>query len=292
MRIPADIRAEALMAYIPPEARMVEACGLHRRNTYRDILDAVDGPSGKTVISVSRKGLYDILPEGLFHQLDRFDNIPANEYKERFDEECRLQQEEEADARRFFSPFDRALLEIGAAVWGMMQERYSDQNVLSDIILDSLPAEYESNRFVRRAREFVPACAAIRGDITLISMMLRKVMSDEGIRVRAVSAASLFSDTDPRYVCSLDSSPEGEDAYLGNEYGEEETVYAVSYWNEDECGPGFLGFVSELRTFERFVNDFFIGIGSRMRFVVVTDALPVRLSDDICFNYLDYNTNL
>ncbi len=292
MRIPADIRAEALMAYIPPEARKVEACGMHKRNTYRDILDAVDDPSGKTVISVSRKGLYDVLPEGLFHQLDRFDNLPANEYKERFDEECRLQQEEEVNARRFFSPFDCALLELGAAVWGMRQERYSGHGVLSGIILDSLAAECEANRFVRRAREFVPACAAIRGDRTLISMMLRKVLSDEGIRVRASSVASVFSDSGPRYVCSLDSGGEGDDVYLGNEYGEEEQVYAASYWNEDECGPDFLEFVSELRVFEGFVNDFFMGIGTCIRFVIETDALPLRLSDEVCFNYLEYNTNI
>lgn len=102
-----------------------------------------------------------------------------------------------------------------------------------------------------------------------------------------------MTDAEPVYNSSLDDAvASGDDFYLGNEFEEEQLEFRIPYWNEDECSETFLEFVGEMKVFERFVNDYFAGIETVVRFSISTDALPVRLSDDMCLNYLDFNTNI
>lgn len=54
----------------------------------------------------------------------------------------------------------------------------------------------------------------------------------------------------------------------------------------------FAMFLEEMKVYERFVNDFFVSICFRLQFDIETEAWPVRLSDEMCYNYLGHNTNL
>lgn len=290
--LPLDIKAEAILAYMPKEKRRVEIRGAHKRNAYEDIGEITDNGDGACAISICRNGLYDILPECLFHPIDRFDNIPANEYKERFKEECELQQLEEENARRFFEPFDVFLAELSSLVHNL---KNSDgiNSALEDIICDAFPPKYRENRFVNKAKKFMPQCKNIRGNKTLMALMLRQIMFDEGMSIEERTVTALFSDASPRYNFRLDDARgKNEETYLGNEYEEDLTVYDIKYWNDEHCDDSFLAFVAEIETFEEFLNDYFVGIEARLRFEISASALPVRLSDEIFFNYLDYNTNI
>lgn len=287
--LPADISTEALLNYLPRSRRRPELAGPHKRNAYADLASVAteEGADGITTVAVARAGMYDILPECLFHPVDRYENLPANNYEERFAEEYEQQIAEEADARRFFAPFDSFVLELGCAV-ARIKDSYADNGAIAGILADSLPEQMRANRFVARALQFLPVCSRMRGDKALIALMLRKVLSDEGLRIEARNVHCLHCDELPRYGCHLDD--EG-DTYLGNEYEQAATVYSIPYWSEDECGDGFLTFVSEMAVLERFVSDFFTGVEEQVRFVVATDAPPAVLADD-ARNYLDYNTNL
>lgn len=99
--LPADISAEALLNYLSSGGRTVKLCGSHKRNAYEDIGSVTEDDDGRVTVSVVRNGMYDILPECLFHPVDRYENILANEYRERFAEECERQQGEETAARTF-----------------------------------------------------------------------------------------------------------------------------------------------------------------------------------------------
>lgn len=101
--IPTDLSAEVLANYLQMRVLSIEFLGPHKRNAYRDIVSLEHDADGSLQIGLSRKGLYDILPEALFHPLNRFDNIAPNDYEERFSEECRKQHEEEENARAFSS---------------------------------------------------------------------------------------------------------------------------------------------------------------------------------------------
>ena len=294
MNLPPDLKAETLVGYIPRHLRDVVICGSHKRSAYEDIAGMTDDGNGRFIISLARNGMYDILPECLFHPVDRFDNLPANEYKKRFKEEYEQQQMEEEKARRFFQHVDKAVVELSAIV---SELKYEDEVVhtLENIICDKMPLRYSQNRFVRRTKEFLPACCDLRGNEELLSLMLRKVLFDENIRLYSNRDYVSFSDSAPRYLCGLDdvtADNTDEEVYLGNEFDEEMLIYHLVYWSDEECNDGFLAFVKEIEDYEDFLNDYFMSIECQLKFRISMQALPLRLSDDVFFNYLDYNTNL
>lgn len=291
LNIPADIRAEIVRNYMKGIKKEFVFLGSHKRNAYEDIL-SISEDDGSIKVELSKQGLYDILPETLFHPIDRFDNIPANEYKERFAEEIELQKTEEANARSFFSLYDKFIFDLSSVVSQIKNTELNDNSILIDIVCDSLSNEYKSNRFVFRAKEFIPRCSRIRGNETLITLMLRKVMSDEGIKINKSLKANWFEDEHPRYNCQIQNEGETEDLYLGNRYNETILCYDVQYWNDEYCDESFLQFADEVKVFEDFINDYFMGIETSLRFNIAAQTLPVRLSDDLCYNYLNYNTNL
>jgi len=289
--LPTDIKAEALLSYFPKGSRTISLAGSHKRNAYEDFSSITADEAGILNLAISRKGLYDILPESLFHPIDRFGNIPANEYQDRIKEEIEQQQIEEDNARKFFSGFDRFLLELSGIV-SHIKESYSDNSIIADIIADSLPNKYMSNRFVRRTKCFLPLCRQIRGDKTLLACMMRYVLLDEGLVLVSTDETKSFTDVNPRYNSTLDiAATDDEKVYLGNEFDENVTVFNIAYWNDKECNKNFPVFISEMEVYQQFINDFFIGIESMAVFKISTDCLPVRLSDNMTYNYLDYNTN-
>lgn len=288
--IPRDLKAEILLSYLPADGRRISVCGPHKRNAYEDILEIDTESEPRAEISIARKGLYDILPECLFHPVDRFSNLPANEYSERFREEYEQQQAEEADARRFFAPYDVFLLELSSLI-ARIKDNYSDNSVISDIIFKDASAEYASNRFVARTRRFLSQCRIIRGNRPLLTLMLRKILSEEGLRLEKATEACYRTDREPRYKWTLDENEE-EPVYLGNEFEENITVYNIHYWNDDECKSEFLNFVAEIETFERFINDYFVSVESEVKFILCEERQTVRLSDEMVMNYLGFNTNL
>lgn len=290
LNLPEELRAETLLNWLPRPSRRVSLQGQHGRNAYRDIaaLES-DDTDGITTVHISRGGLYDVLPEAMFHPVDRFDNIPANEYMDRIREEYSRQEQETADARRFFEPIDRFIMELSALV-ARIRDSYAAGDVLVDIIADNLAPEYAGNRFVQRMKRFLPMCRSIRGNISMLSLVLRSVLRDEGVCARRHNRVVTVRDDVPVYDCSLDSV--GTCVYLGSEFGEKITAYDVTYWSDEECGGGFEAFVEEMKVFECFVNDWFVGVESQLHFDISTDALAVRLDDEVSLNYLNFNTNL
>lgn len=292
IRIPLDIKAETLLSYLPPDKRRVELKGSHKRNAYEDIADINVDENGIFNIAIARNGIYDILPESLFHPIDRFDNIPANEYKEKFKEECEQQQIEEDNARKYFHPFDKVLMELSSIITeSKNNEDYSQ--ILENIIFDNLAENYKNNRFVKKAKEYMPLCRNIRGNKSLLTLMIRHILFDEHIKICDSNIQSLIKDKLPRYNSRLDDEVSADNEFfLGNEFDEDVTVYNILYWNENECGKDFLSFVNNMKVFENFLNDYFMGIECRIKFTISSTSLPVRLSDDVFFTFLDYNTNI
>lgn len=290
--VPLDIKAETLLSYLPRNKRTIELKGSHKRNAYEDIADINVDERGIFNIGLSRNGIYDILPECLFHPIDRFDNIPANEYKERFKEECEQQQIEEDNARKFFQPFDNVLMELSSIITeSKNNETYT--RMLEDIVCDNLSDIYRNNRFVKSAKEYMPMCRNIRGNKSLLSLMIRHILFDEDISIYESNIHNQIKDTMPRYNSRLDDEVSADNEFfLGNEFYEDSIVYNVQYWNKNECGQKFLSFINDMKVFEDFLNEYFIGIESSLKFNISTTALPVRLSDDVFYTFLDYNTNI
>lgn len=288
--IPEDINAEVLLSYEPMEKCAVSFVGLHKRNAYNDIIETEEDYTGRTHISIGRNSIYNSLPEYMFHPIDRFDNLPQYEEKERFREQIDEQEKEKEDAFRFFAPIDIMLFQQRIQVRKKM-EALADGNVIMEKILgDRLTDSQLQNRFIRPFVRFLPQCKNIRGNKTLLTILLRKILMDEGLHVEIRHITELKKDDHPRYADSVDM--ELGEGYVGNQYYEPLTVYEINYWSEDECSDDFMKFVSEMDELRLFLQDWFLAVDEELRFDISHDEIPLRLSDEVFRNYLNYNTNI
>ena len=286
--LPTDINAEVLLEYYPKETFDVELKGLHKRNAYMDILNLED-KGERMQLTLGRNSLYNSLPEFLFHPIDRFD-LPQHNQKERFAEEYANQEQEKENAYKFFAPIDLALLHQRVRARHHINSLTSGNKVLIDIISDCLSEKQKNNRFIKNSLEYLPYCKIIRGDRTLITMMLRKILMEEGIVVDINNNNKTFVDSAPRYKTEVDSDLSS--LYVGTEFEQETLCYNVYYWNDEECNENFNSFVDDIEEYRMFVQDFFLSVESILEFNVCHDAPTLRLSDTTIYNYLNYNTNI
>ena len=288
--IPQDINIELLLSYFPEGSCKVSLAGLHKRNVYNDLIDLEENPDGTLLLNIGRHGLYNTLPEIMFHPIDRFDNLPKLEEKERFAEEHEAQEKEKENARKFFAPIDLMLLRLRTETRERLKDYTESDKIMIDILGDRITKEQHQNRFIKQVIPFLPSCKNIRGNKTLISFMLRKIFMEEGINIRVLDKKHEFHDPYPRYEEHL---PANLDAlYVGNRYDENVLTYIIRFWSEEECNAHFLQFVDEVEMLRLFIQDYFLSVDEILHFEIVKDEEPLRLSDEIKLNYLNYNTNV
>jgi len=289
--LPDDINIEDVLSYLPKDSYRISISGLHKRNSYKDIISYEETSDGKTEFHVGRNGLYNSLPEYMFHHINIFDNIPERERKEKFAEEYAKQELEKENAHKFFSPIDVLLLDIKTKVKDKINQLTSDNIIIQDIIGDTLTENEKSNRFIKRTIPFLPNCKRIRGNRTLITLMLRKVLFEEGLSLKKGNIVSEQLDKEPQYNNTIEDY-QIESLYLGNKFSENITTYTINYWSDEECSENFNLFLEELETYRQFIKDYFLSIEDDLCFHICSDYPTLRLSDNIIYNYLNYNTNL
>lgn len=288
--LPPDLSAEELLLYLPEDSYTISIDGSHKRNSCMDIMEIEENPNGKNSIHIARNGLYDSLPEFLFHPVNRFDNLPEQDKRERFADECRKQEQETNNARRFFQPIDILLTDLRISIKRSIDQLISNNKILIDILSDNLSQELKNNRFVRHTLNFLPKCREIRGNSTLLTFMLRKIFLEESLFIEKQTSEVELTDEVPRYNDSIGSNL--SELYAGNTYNEKVLTYTIHHWPENDCDSEFPSFINELEAFTQFINDFFISVEERLVFDISNDEPPLRLSDTTVYNYLNYNANI
>ena len=287
--IPEDINVEVLLSYLGEDACKVTYRGVHKRNAYQDIVD-VESKNGVSHFGIGRHSLYNSLPEYIFHPVERFGSLTKREDQKKFTEEYEKQEEERVKAYRFFAPLDILLLKLRLDIRQKMNEYTESNKVLTDILSDRLSESQKNNRFIKKVIPFLPSCKNIRGNKALLTLMLRKVFIEEGISLVVSHKEKTYIDPCPRYEDKVDDSLDS--CFLGNAYDQRVTTYNMHYWSDEECDEDFLKFVAEVEELRLFIQDYFLSIEEEIHFDVSTDGRSLRLSDELQYNYLNYNTNI
>lgn len=288
--LPNDINAELLLAYYPEGACKISFSGLHKRNTYNDIVDMEHLSDTAIHLTLSRNSLYNALPEYMFHPIDRFDNLPKAEEKERFEQEMEAQSEEIAHAYKFFAPLDILLFRLKAQVREKIEKNAKEDCVIQEILGDTLTTQQQNNRFIQQLLPFLPQCRLIRGNKTLLSLMLRKVFLQERLNIHLKKTVHWHHDEHPRYAESLDMNL-GE-GYVGRDYSDSVITYCIHYWDDHECGEKFFHFLDEIEELRLFIQDFFLSVEEELHFDISHDGAPLILDETDSSHYLNYNTNI
>lgn len=287
--IPEDIDAEVFFGFFPKDSMYVKFCGMHKRNAYKDILD-IEKHRNKLLLHLGRNSLYNSLPEYLFHSIDRFDNIPEREKKEKFAEEYSKQEREKEKAYNFFYPIDTFLFLFRQQVRSQLSKYAESNTIIQNIILDKLTSKQKWNRFISRTISYITSSKIIRGNRTLLTLLLRKVLLEDDIIINIQEKDTEFTDKKPRYPESVGS--ELGEMFVGNTYVDSVVSYSLTYWSDDDCDSNFLTFIDELEEFRQFIQDYFLSVDSILEFDISKDASPLRLSDTTIYNYLNFNTNI
>lgn len=290
--LPDDINVELLLTHDCGIPIHVKHIGTHHRNAYGDLASVEDENDGESLlINLARASLYNALPEYMFHMVDRFNGLDEACDEDAFADEVAKQAREREYALKFFAPLDALLLMLRADVRKSIEKHTVSNDVLQDIIGDRLTDEQRNNRFIRHLLVFLPVCRHIRGNRTLLTIMLRKILMDEGLHIDVSENKQLLHDEEPRYHFQLGDKL-GE-CFVGNDYYCNTTVFTIHYWNDEWCDRHFLDTMAELEQMRLFIQDWFLGIEQQLHFDVWTDNVSaVRLSDTECFNYLNYNACL
>lgn len=286
--IPDDINVELLLSYLPDGKYKVAMSGLHKRNTYHDIIDIEERGDGTLRIGIGRKSIYNALPEYMFHPVDRFDNLPKREKKERFAEQLEVQEKEKENAYRFFRILDLLLLKIRLDAREALQDLAGSNQVLIELLADRLTEKQRKNRFIRQAVSFLPSCKYLRGNHSLLTFFLRKIFLDEGMLIEIQEKRTCCVDQSPRYACQLGGTLDS--CFVGNVFEQNIRTYNIYYWSDEACDCRFLFFVDEVEEFRLFIQDFFLSVEEAVRFDIHHVEPPLRLDDNIFYNYLNYNT--
>lgn len=288
--IPQDINIELLLSYYSEHEFKVHFDGLHKRNVYHDLVEIVENDEKTFELTIGRNSLYHILPQYMFHPFDRFKDVSKAGGKDAFQKAFDEQKAEAENAQKLFEPLDLLLLLLKKDLWQKTIDYVDTNKVIIDLIGDRLTEEQKRNRFIRQFIPLLPSCKDIRGNKTMLTLLLRNVFLNEELQIEPKSIEQEFTDIDPEYQERL--SGEIGALYLGNKFHEQVTVYTIHYWSEDECNENFLKFIKEIEELRDFIQDYFIALDEIVRFEITTDAGPLRLSDHRNYNYLNYNTNL
>lgn len=190
-RLHFDVRAEVVVGelqdnHLQPQDIVVEMANSFSRSFSRDILHAelderqVYHPY--VVLSLSRDGLYDRLPEGIFHPFTPQRQQPT--VKEMV-ENYKRQQEQERQARRFFQPIEHEFFQ--QRVFLEQREKHllfeafgkdADQLFLSFWHIDATLPQPAVNKLVR----LLPYMYRIAGNIALVRQCLQ-VMLEEPVDI-------------------------------------------------------------------------------------------------------------
>lgn len=288
--LPKDINAELLLSYYPEGHCKVSFSGLHKRNTYNDIVDMERLYDDTIHVTLSRNSLYNSLPEYMFHPIDRFDNVPGKDEKEHFNEQLAEQTEEIANAYKFFSPIDILLFRLRSQVRERIETYAKEDVMMQQILGDQITPEQRANRFISQMIPFLPQCRRLRGNKTLLTLMLRKIFLEEGLHIRLAQNNQMRTDEQPRYADSV--GMELGEGFAGNIYPETVMTYIINHWSEpeSETRETFFHFLEEIEELRQFIQDYFLSVETELHFDIFKDGSSVMLSSPD--SLLNYNTSL
>ena len=288
--LPVDIRAEVLLDYLPEGSYVLSMRGLHHRNACRDIVDMESYSGDRQVLGLARKSLFDSLPEYLFHPSDRFDGLTGRENRDRFNTEIDRQEKEKEEALAFFAPIDLALLSLRRDIYRKTLPFTRENKVLQDLLADRLTEGQRKNRLVAKALPYLQEAKYIRGNRTLLTLLLRKLFKEEQLDLVPIEEDRYYEDALPRYeTCVGDTLGE---MFAGNGYPAPVVCYQVRFWCDEECDDQFLDFIDDVEEFRHFVEDWFLSVEEELVFQIVDDRATTWLSDTLTHSYLNFNTNL
>ncbi len=176
-----NIKAEVLIAEIQEKSDYtIDDFVINNQSTFtrsyrRDIISANDTSIDSHIsINVSRSGMYDYLPEGLFHV------EKEKQRKSSYAQRRKNFKEQEKNARSFFKPFENEFfnqrLEIEVNERSLLDNFY---NLKDDFLIDFWKIDKKLPRdYILKLVKLLPYRHKIVGDFELTRLCLEKILNE------------------------------------------------------------------------------------------------------------------
>ncbi len=188
-----DIKAEAIIAEfiengLKPDEFVAIQKGIFKRRYARDIdsADSLKLENTQNILAfyLNRDGLYDSLPEGLFHKKTAVEDRQSKKFSE---DSVELKQEEKA-ARIFFLPFENELFYQRVNL--ELEERKILSRFSEKIFNDLYPELWKLHRTINREYVYrmvllLHLAYKITGNVNLTACCLEKII-EEKVEVRQI----------------------------------------------------------------------------------------------------------
>lgn len=268
-------------------------CGVHERTAKGDALSVnVFSTARRNAIRylLKRNSLYHILPEYLFHPLDRYADTDGN--KEVFLQKRVAQKKIEAEAKEYFYPYDRILNDL----------RIGFQNHLNDTILDKEAFIIDfiiENENVNKDNPFIKACLpniillrANRGSSSLLSLALKMTFGNglQSFDKRYIEYPVRI-EPDSCHICFDETI---DDLFCGEIFMDWIEIISIRYQSDISSSEEIEYLTKSIEEFSLFFKHWFlndkqmieIGFGDYRKLPVISDNVAEG------FLFLNYNTQL
>lgn len=181
-----DLKAEMLVAVLAEQEidqdEILSAFnGQFKRNWSRDIegSSAENLETGEEILCLhlNRDGVYDTLPELLFHKNLETENQSAAEMAK---DSMRLKAEEK-ESRLFFQPFENEVFLLGVQV--AMKENQLFKNIYTEFLTGIIPDFWRIDNdlpenYINRLKKLLPLVYRITGDLDLTAQCLEFIIKE------------------------------------------------------------------------------------------------------------------
>ncbi|WP_062061862.1 hypothetical protein [Aquimarina longa] len=236
----------------------------YRRDVISFIMDSYSESGDKLQLNLARNGLYDLLPEGIFHEPIKTKTNVALSYKHI----RQKHKKEEKEARSFFTPIENELFVQKVRIEQNERVLIDEfTNLKNDFLLDFWGLDKEIPRdYNIKLLQLLPFAHKISGDTELMAIGLENIIEEQ---VKIKTTTKSYHDVD---------SAEGEDK-LGVDFVLELTETTVVYpMYKITIGP------IERKNADKFLKN---GITTKFISIFCDYFVPIEIDAEINIVYLE-----
>lgn len=248
--------------------------------------------SKKNVVKyiLRRDSLYHILPEYLFHPIDRY--VDCNDNEEKLKQCYNEQKRTEEDALKFFYPFDKTLLEERLKFQAYLNDRILRNNTF---IADFISQGYRVNKknpFIISAYPCIQWLREYRGVNRAIKTALYIAFGGSVARYQVSTKEVNVNLNADEIHFSLDTTI--DDLFCGNYYTDVEDEFKLSYQVKILSQKQIETLHKQINEFIGFFNLWFLGLNQKLKIEFGDYLKAPILTSGMSGNdlFLNYNTQL
>ncbi len=292
LSIPLNIKAEVMISLRKDKERPYYAIlkSAFERNFENDLLGFKETSKYYEYL-IAKDSLYHLLPEGLFHRIDRYKGISHKDQADKFKANWDKQEEERKLAINFFQPLDNEVFHLRVEHQENLN-KLTHQLLIHQIIDEETVSKIKINKYIKRTLGYIPFIRNLRADKQKIRIVLEKVLQEElKFYNRMTKHLYEVENDSPAGACRLAEQSELDGLFCGTAFEDSRFLFLVNIQKPIADLVDIQHQEADLIAFKEFFHDYFLSVEEDFE-IEVGDFTCRPVMDAGKPLYLGYNTQL